>query len=78
MKVAKIPEKYVLMAEPDHIFLRPIPNFMKGDRPAAFNFGYMNPASQVRDPLGADLLLVGNDGLFYVLSRNAGAWSCVC
>ncbi len=30
---AKIPEKYVLMSEPDHIFLRPIPNFMRGDKP---------------------------------------------
>ncbi len=30
---AKIPEKYVLMSEPDHIFLRPLPNFMRGDKP---------------------------------------------
>ena len=26
---AQIEEEYVLMSEPDHIFLRPIPNFMK-------------------------------------------------
>lgn len=32
---AKIPERYVLMAEPDHIFLRPLPNFMNGDAPGA-------------------------------------------
>lgn len=34
-KKAKIPEKYVLMAEPDHVFLRPLPNFMTGDAPGA-------------------------------------------
>lgn len=28
-----IPEKYVLMSEPDHIFLRPMPNFMNGNDP---------------------------------------------
>ena len=26
---AKIKEKYVLMSEPDHIWLRPMPNLMK-------------------------------------------------
>ncbi|GLC43320.1 hypothetical protein PLESTM_001458300 [Pleodorina starrii] len=40
----KIPEKYVLMSEPDHIFLRPMPNFMRGDAPAAFPFFYIEPA----------------------------------
>ena len=33
------------MAEPDHIFLRPFPNFMKGDKPAAYNFG-LDPARE--------------------------------
>lgn len=28
---AAIPEKYVLMSEPDHIWLKPMPNFMVGD-----------------------------------------------
>ncbi|MEW5304340.1 MAG: hypothetical protein WDW36_006957 [Sanguina aurantia] len=40
----KIPERYVLMSEPDHIFLRPVPNFMNGDVPAAFPFFYIEPA----------------------------------
>jgi hypothetical protein len=31
------------MSEPDHIFLRPIPNFMRGDAPAAFPFFYIEP-----------------------------------
>lgn len=30
---AKIPEKFVLMSEPDHVFLRPIPNFMRDNVP---------------------------------------------
>ena len=33
VKKAKIPEKYVLMAEPDHIMIKPIPNFMTSDAP---------------------------------------------
>ncbi|KXZ44208.1 hypothetical protein GPECTOR_71g569 [Gonium pectorale] len=40
----KIPELYVLMSEPDHIFLRPMPNFMRGNAPAAFPFFYIEPA----------------------------------
>jgi hypothetical protein len=28
-----IPEKYVLMSEPDHVWLRPMPNLMRGEHP---------------------------------------------
>ena len=38
-----IPEAYILMAEPDHIMLRPMPNLMVGERPAAFPFFYIQP-----------------------------------
>jgi hypothetical protein len=39
---ANISEEFVMMSEPDHIFLRPIPNFMKRDDwPAAFPFFYI-------------------------------------
>ena len=31
----------MLMSEPDHIWLRPMPNLMKGRRPAAFPFFYI-------------------------------------
>lgn len=31
------------MAEPDHIFLRPMPNLMMGNKPAAFPFFYIQP-----------------------------------
>mmetsp|Transcript_36561 Transcript_36561/g.92332 ORF Transcript_36561/g.92332 Transcript_36561/m.92332 type:complete len:560 (-) Transcript_36561:275-1954(-) len=48
---AKIPEKYVLMAEPDHVFLRPLPNFMTGEVPAAFPFFYIEPAKGDHAPI---------------------------
>ena len=38
-----IPEMYVLMSEPDHLYIRPMPNFMVGDRMAAFPFFYIEP-----------------------------------
>lgn len=44
VKKANIPEQYVLMSEPDHIFIRPLPNFMTSDSPAAFPFFYIEPA----------------------------------
>lgn len=39
-----IKEKYVFMSEPDHIWLKPMPNLMVGDRPAAFPFFYIEPS----------------------------------
>lgn len=39
-----IAEEYVLMSEPDHIFLRPLQNLMRGARPAAFPFFYIEPS----------------------------------
>eukprot|EP00854_Cymbomonas_tetramitiformis_P007849 gene7849-9321_t len=38
-----IEEDYIFMSEPDHLYLRPIPNFMIGDKPAAFPFFYIAP-----------------------------------
>ena len=32
IRQATIPEKYVLMSEPDHLWLRPMANLMKGTR----------------------------------------------
>ena len=40
---AKVKEKYVLMGEPDHIWLKPMPNMMQGENPAAFPFFYIEP-----------------------------------
>lgn len=39
----EVEEDYILMAEPDHLILRPMPNPMHGDTPAAFPFFYINP-----------------------------------
>lgn len=34
------------MAEPDHVFVRPLPNLSHGDNPAAFPFFYITPSKQ--------------------------------
>ena len=47
LSAAVFPERYVLMCEPDHIWLRPMPNLMASDaRPAAFPFFYIEPAKK--------------------------------
>ena len=43
---AQIKEKYVLMSEPDHIFLLPLQNPMQNDNPAAFPFFYIEPSKK--------------------------------
>jgi hypothetical protein len=42
-KCPEITEDYILMAEPDHLYLKPVPNLMRGETPAAFPFFYMAP-----------------------------------
>ena len=32
------------MAEPDHVFIRPLPNLAHGEYPAAYPFFYIKPA----------------------------------
>ncbi|XP_020594260.1 hydroxyproline O-arabinosyltransferase 3-like isoform X2 [Phalaenopsis equestris] len=44
LEKAKIKEEYILMAEPDHIFVKPLPNLSRGDQPAAFPFFYIKPS----------------------------------
>lgn len=43
LKKASIPEKYLLMCEGDHLFLRPMPNMMAGEAQGAALFTYINP-----------------------------------
>nr|XP_011469357.1 PREDICTED: uncharacterized protein LOC101304705 isoform X2 [Fragaria vesca subsp. vesca] len=43
LEKATIEEEYVLMAEPDHIFINPLPNLAHGGYPAAFPFFYIKP-----------------------------------
>lgn len=45
---ATIDEEYVLMAEPDHIFVNPLPNLAHGVHPAAFPFFYIKPNEHER------------------------------
>jgi hypothetical protein len=54
IRATNISEEFILMSEPDHIFLRPIPNLMRKDAwPAAYPFFYIEPAK-----VGAGALLV--------------------
>jgi hypothetical protein len=41
-KCPEIEEDYILMAEPDHLYLRPLDNLMGGRRPAAVGFCTLN------------------------------------
>eukprot|EP00268_Persea_americana_P002850 TRINITY_DN10869_c0_g1_i1.p1 TRINITY_DN10869_c0_g1~~TRINITY_DN10869_c0_g1_i1.p1 ORF type:complete len:156 (+),score=22.38 TRINITY_DN10869_c0_g1_i1:1356-1823(+) len=43
LEKATIEEDYILMAEPDHVFVNPLPNLARGDYPAGFPFFYIKP-----------------------------------
>ncbi|GFY92267.1 hypothetical protein Acr_08g0006630 [Actinidia rufa] len=43
LEKATIEEEYILMAEPDHIFVNPLPNLAHGSLPAGFPFFYIKP-----------------------------------
>ncbi|KAJ0978781.1 hypothetical protein J5N97_014255 [Dioscorea zingiberensis] len=45
LEKATIEEDYVLMAEPDHIFVHPLPNLAHGSYPSAFHFTYIRPSA---------------------------------
>jgi hydroxyproline O-arabinosyltransferase len=51
LREQKIREENILMVEPDHVILRPIPNMMKGGRPAAFPFFYIEPTKPEYVPI---------------------------
>ena len=51
LRLAKIPERYVLMSEPDHLWLKPMPNLMIGEKPASFPFFYIEPSKASNAPL---------------------------
>ncbi|TXG73417.1 hypothetical protein EZV62_001996 [Acer yangbiense] len=44
LEKATIEEEYILMAEPDHIFVNPLPNLARRSHPAGFPFFYIKPA----------------------------------
>ncbi|XP_021772174.1 hydroxyproline O-arabinosyltransferase 3-like [Chenopodium quinoa] len=43
LEKAKIEEEYILMGEPDHLFVKPLPNLAQGKNPAAYPFIYFKP-----------------------------------
>ncbi|RDX69343.1 Hydroxyproline O-arabinosyltransferase 3, partial [Mucuna pruriens] len=43
LEKANIEEEYILMAEPDHIFINPLPNLAYGNQPAGYSFFYIKP-----------------------------------
>ncbi|KAK1369943.1 Hydroxyproline O-arabinosyltransferase [Heracleum sosnowskyi] len=46
LELANIEEDYILMAEPDHIIMKPIPNLSQNGLPAAFPFSYIEPKKE--------------------------------
>ncbi|XP_022951449.1 hydroxyproline O-arabinosyltransferase 1-like isoform X2 [Cucurbita moschata] len=79
LQSADIKEDYILMSEPDHIIVKPIPNLSKDGLGAAFPFFYIEPKKyekQLRkffpedmgpitniDPIGNSPVIVGKDSL---------------
>ena len=51
-----IPEEYVLMSEPDHLYLKPMPLLASMTKAAAFPFFYINPKDPRYTPMGANML----------------------
>eukprot|EP00249_Psilotum_nudum_P015822 c25537_g1_i1 orf=353-1378(+) len=43
LQKANIEEEYILMAEPDHVLVKPLPNLATEEFPAAFPFFYITP-----------------------------------
>ncbi|KAL8542126.1 hypothetical protein ACS0TY_003112 [Phlomoides rotata] len=86
LEKATIPEEYIFMAEPDHIFLKPLPNLIIDEYPVAFPFFYIEPAKHeatVRkyfpremgpvtniDPIGNSPVIIKKD----LLKKIAPTW----
>lgn len=77
---AKITERYVLMSEPDHIWLKPMPNLMAGNRPAAFPFFYIEPSKKEYHPITekftGKLTLMQAESIAPIGRRTAGVTAC--
>ncbi|KAL8153040.1 hypothetical protein V2J09_010800 [Rumex salicifolius] len=86
LKEADIEEDYILMSEPDHVIVKPIPNLSRDGLGAAFPFFYIEPKkfeSVLRkyfplekgpitniDPIGNSPVIVGKEAL----SKIAPSW----
>ncbi|OEL19062.1 hypothetical protein BAE44_0019918 [Dichanthelium oligosanthes] len=86
LQKADIKEEYILMAEPDHIIVKPIPNLSKDGRAAAFPFFYIEPEKNEKvlrkffpedkgpitqiDPIGNSPVIIEKESL----ARIAPTW----
>ncbi|KAJ1258281.1 hypothetical protein BS78_10G063300 [Paspalum vaginatum] len=86
LKKADIKEEYILMAEPDHIIVKPIPNLSINGQAAAFPFFYIEPQKYENvlrkffpkdkgpitkiDPIGNSPVIIGKESL----GRIAPTW----
>ncbi|KAK8516939.1 hypothetical protein V6N12_032139 [Hibiscus sabdariffa] len=86
LEKATIEEDYILMAEPDHIFVTPLPNLARGGHPAAFPFFYIKPDQNKKllrkffpeemgpvtniDPIGNSPVIIKKD----LLEKIAPTW----
>uniref|UniRef100_A0ACD5XS67 Uncharacterized protein n=1 Tax=Avena sativa TaxID=4498 RepID=A0ACD5XS67_AVESA len=86
LQKADIQEEYILMAEPDHLIVKPIPNLSRDGRAAAFPFFYIEPKKYEKvlrkyfpenagaitniDPIGNSPVIIEKESL----SRIAPTW----
>lgn len=86
LEKATIEEEYILMAEPDHIFVNPLPNLAHGGLPAGFPFFYIKPKEHEKivrkffakengpvtniDPIGNSPVIIKKD----TLEKIAPTW----
>ncbi|KAI3472316.1 hypothetical protein Pfo_031109 [Paulownia fortunei] len=86
LEKSTIEEEYILMAEPDHIFINPLPNLGHEGYPAAFPFFYIKPTENVKiirkffpeemgpvtsiDPIGNSPVIIKKD----LLEKIAPTW----
>ncbi|KAG7945883.1 hypothetical protein I3843_14G010300 [Carya illinoinensis] len=86
LEKATIEEEYILMAEPDHIFIKPLPNLARGGHPTAFPFFYIKPDQHEKilrkfypeekgpvkniDPIGNSPVIIKKD----LLEKIAPTW----
>lgn len=83
-----------MMAEPDHVFIRPLPNLATEDMPAAFKFFYIVPTENEEilrkffpkekgpitniDPIGNSPVIIKKVLPVYVPSLFDNVGNCTC
>ncbi|XP_021734230.1 hydroxyproline O-arabinosyltransferase 3-like [Chenopodium quinoa] len=84
LEKATIEEEYILMGEPDHLFVKPLPNLAQGKNPAAYPFFYIKPEENEKiirkfypvgsisnvDPIGSSPVIIAKS----LLKEIAPTW----